>query len=235
MITHLYDPEKFEGETVTIEGDAYRHLFRSRRLARGGHLRLVDGRGHACLGKIEEIDRRSAKVLLGEEVATNEPDYHLTLLVAALRPERASWLVEKATELGVRTVRFLASERTPRQYGPGQLDRLRRVAAAAVVQCHRAWLPEISGIEPWSTVSDLLRAEDLGSMDRLVLHTGGDESTTWRSHETTAGAILVGPEGGWSDAESEELMGLGCRVVGLGPRVLRVETAAVVGVARMLL
>jgi 16S rRNA (uracil1498-N3)-methyltransferase len=235
MITHLYDGENSDGETVLIEGDAYRHLFRSRRLARGEELRLVDGRGRARWGEVVQIDRRSASVCLGEEAPNGESDYHLTLFVAALRPERASWLVEKATELGVRAVRFFASERAPRRYGEGQLDRLRRVAAAAVVQCHRAWLPEISGIEPWSTVTDLLGAEEVGSMDRIMLHPGGEEGTSWRSHEAKAGIVLVGPEGGWSDVESEQLTALGCRVVGLGPRVLRVETAVVVAVARMLL
>lgn len=232
MITHLYDPKTSDGEIVPIEGDAYRHLFRSRRLARGETLRLVDGRGRARWGEVEQIDRRTATVRLGDEAPDNEPTYHLTLLVAALRPERASFLVEKATELGVRAIHFLASERTPRQYGPSQVERLRRVAKAAVEQCHRAHLPELSGVEPWDSVPRLLGS---GSVDRLVLHTGGEKGATWRSQEAEAGVILIGPEGGWSESEAEELQELGCRIVALGPRVLRVETAAVVAAARMLL
>ena len=233
MITHLVSPGAFEEASVQIEGDTYRHFFRARRLAQGERLRLVDGAGRARWGRIENVDRKSATVLCGDPAPTHEPSFRLTLFVAALRPERASWLVEKATELGVTAIRFLASDRTPRKYGSGQLDRLHRVAAAAVMQCHRSLLPEVSGVHPWTDLENLLEKPS-NTAECFVLDPSGRESLRWRSDAADVGAVFIGPEGGWSPAETEELQQRGCQKVGLGPRILRVETAAVVATCRML-
>ncbi|MCP4660191.1 MAG: 16S rRNA (uracil(1498)-N(3))-methyltransferase [bacterium] len=230
MITHLVAPEAFAGAEVEVADRAYRHLFRARRLAVGAQLRLVDGQGHARWAEVARVDRERAVLTAGGPAPTGEPTYRLQLVVAALRPERASWLVEKATETGASAVRFLASARTPRSYGAHNLERLRRVARAALEQCHRSRLPELSGVHPWREVADLL-AE---STERWYLDAGA------RSHGSApaaadSGSVLVGPEGGWSEAEREELERLSCAPVGLGPRVLRVETAALAAATKILL
>ena len=228
MITHLVAPQSFEEEDVSVEGDAYRHLFRARRLAVGERVRVADGTGRARWAKVTRIDRRRAALALAGEAPANEPPYRLTLVVAALRGERASWLVEKATELGAAAIRFLASERTPRRYGQGNLERWRRVAASALVQCHRAALPEISGVHDWNELDDLLGAgTESWFLDPIGI--SGFEPGA------EAGAVLVGPEGGWSEAERGELEARGIAAVTLGPRVLRVETAAVAATAQILL
>ena len=129
--THLTTPELFEAGQLEIEGDAYRHLFRARRLAAGETLRVVDGRGRARSGQVEAVDRSRAIVTLGSPIPNLEPPFDVHLLVGALRPERASWLVEKATEVGAASITFFSSERTPRAYGQAKLERLRRVARSA--------------------------------------------------------------------------------------------------------
>lgn len=226
--TLLVDPETFQDDEAVVEAEAYRHLFRSRRLAVGDRLRVVDGEGRARWGEVARVDRRRAVVTLGAEAPANEPPYRLTLVVAALRPERASWLVEKATEIGVVAVRFLGSERTPRQYGGAQVERWRRVAAAAVEQCHRSRRPEVSGVHGWGELPQLVA----GVEERWVLDFQQGDLDAPRAG---TGVVLVGPEGGWSDAERDELERLGVKPVGLGPRVLRVETAAIVAASRLLL
>lgn len=232
-ITLLVDAASWGGDEVRVEEDAYRHLFRARRTEVGERLRVVDGRGGARWGEVARVDRASAVVTLGEAAPANEPRLRLDLLVTTLRPERASWLVEKTTELGIAAIRFLNSERAPREFGGGTLDRMRRVAAAAVEQCHRSRLPEITGPHGWDELK--LLAETAAG--RWVLDTvldvpgGGEEAAGWGEVPGSTGALLVGPEGGWSPAERAELRDAGWRPVGLGPRVLRAETAAVVGTA----
>ncbi|MBV8199440.1 MAG: RsmE family RNA methyltransferase, partial [Acidobacteria bacterium] len=140
---------------LMVEGDAYRHLFRARRVGAGERLRVVDGEGRARWGEVIRVGRSAALVELAEPAAPNEPRLHLELLVATLRPERASWLVEKATEIGAGAVRFLNTERGPRSFGAGTAERLRRVAAAAVEQCHRARCPEVTGPHPFAEVAAL--------------------------------------------------------------------------------
>ena len=139
--TLLVDPARWEGDDLEVAGEAYRHLFRARRLAAGERLRVVDGGGRARWGEVAAVERTRARVRLGAPAAAHEPDLRLELLVPTLRPERAAWLVEKATEVGAAAVHFLHLERAPRSFGPGTLARLRRVAAAAVEQCGRARCP----------------------------------------------------------------------------------------------
>jgi 16S rRNA (uracil1498-N3)-methyltransferase len=251
VITVLIAPGDFDSPEVRIEGEPYRHLFRARRVAAGAELRIVDGKGRARWGRVERVERTAAVVALGEAAPNREPAFRLDLLVPTCRPERASWLVEKATEIGVITIRFLNMDRAPRGLGPGTLDRLRRVAAAAVGQCHRSRLPEITGPHSWSEVGRLTG----GAAQRWFLDPEG-EPFSWPVGAALCGrpgdspekeqqgghigpplhgVLLVGPEGGFAPEERRDLLAAGWHPVGLGERVLRLETAAVAGAALILL
>jgi 16S rRNA (uracil1498-N3)-methyltransferase len=234
VITLLVSPEEFAAATeIAVEGEAYRHLFRARRAEVGDPVRLVDGVGAARAGRIVRIDRKSgwiAPIEPFETLPTNEPALRLTLLVPTLRPERAAWLVEKATELGVATIRFLHTDRAPRDFGAGTLDRLRRVAVSALEQCHGARLPAIDGPHGWSDLSSLAA----GLEARWVLDPSGDPGLGI-DRETPTAALLVGPEGGLTAGELAAARSLHFRPVALGPRILRIETAAVAGVSLALL
>lgn len=222
MITLLVRPSELESVELPIEGERYRHLFRARRLAAGERLRLVDGAGRARRAEVVLLERGRAVVRLGEAEVVPGPRRQVELLVAPPRPPRATWLVEKASELGVSAIRFLGSERAPRGFGQRALERLRRVAAAAVEQSRQARLPVLSGVHEWRELESLLAASE--ERRRLERGAGG-----WRP---VAGdgplALVIGPEGGWTAGEAAELEAAGCHAVGLGPSVLRVETAAVV-------
>lgn len=224
MTTLLIPPERFAADSITLEGDPFRHLFRARRLGPGERLRLVDGNGAARWATVLAIDRRRAELRMGGPAPANEPALRLEVWVAPPRPSRASWMVEKLTEVGVWSIRLWSTERAPRRYGPANLDRLRRVAAAAVEQCERSRLPEIE-VSSWER--GLENLENLS--DRWLLTPGAPAPGPVEKREGSRGALLVGPEGGWGPDELTVLEGLGCRAVGLGPTLLRVETAAVVG------
>jgi len=218
--------EDLSGE-VTVEGEPYRHLFRARRVPVGETVRVVDGRGNACWGKVARVDRSSARISLGERAPTHEPSFRLDLLVPTFRPERASWLVEKATEFGVSAIRFLNTSRAPRTFGDGTIERMRRVAVAAVEQCHRALVPEITGPHEWTEVGRFA-AEGRWFLDPEGIPDG------WGTLGAS-GALLVGPEGGLAPEERDEVLAEGWRPVGLGPRILRIESAALAGAAMLLL
>ena len=228
MITYLAPGEVQSQDEVEVTGAGYRHLFRARRLAQGARLRVVDGLGGARWGTVAEVTPTGARLILDEAAPTHEPNRHFTLTVAALRPERASWLVEKATELGVSAIRFVATERTPRTYGQGRLERLRRVAASSLVQCHRARLPEISGVYDWEGLTGGKPPAE-GSHG-IVLDPGGE--TSWELPSAGDLDVWIGPEGGWSESELQRLSDLGYKSLSFGPRILRVETAALAFAAR---
>lgn len=228
MITLLVSPDELDTSPIEVSGDSYRHLFRARRLELGARVRVVDGQGHARWTTVERVDRTAAKLGAEGEAPSNEPEIELVLMVAAPRIQRAAWLVEKVTEVGAVAIRFVNSERSPRSYGETSLGRLRRVAAAAVEQCHRARVPEVTGVHLFSELVDLLT----DCPQRWFLDLDGAAGV-----EAGAGPVglLVGPEGGWTEGERESLLAFGCRPWGLGARTLRVETAAVAGSSLLLL
>lgn len=225
MITVLVTARELEAGSVEITGEAYRHLFRARRLAVGAELRLVDGVGHARRGRVESVGPRSARVVAGDAAEARDPVRQVVLLVAPPRPSRASWLVEKATELGVAAIRWLAAERTPRDLGDGGLERLHRVAAAALEQCGGATLPELSGPHELDEAAALSAA----CPRRVYLAPGAASDVAGPWPGSAALALAVGPEGGWTEAETALLEAAGFVPRGLGERILRVETAALAG------
>jgi 16S rRNA (uracil1498-N3)-methyltransferase len=233
MITLLTDPASLGAADLRIEGDAYRHLFRARRVEAGAQMRVVDGQGRARWGWVARVDRTSASVTLGEPAPDNEPAVRLSLLVPTCRPEAAAWLVEKGTEVGVSAFHFMNMARAPRDFGAGTLDRLRRVAAAAVEQCHRSLLPEITGPHPWKDVDRLAGTGPRWFLDTAAVPPpqGGHMGPPLQG----SGALLIGPEGGLAPEERAELLAAGWTPIHLGERILRLETAAIVGAALLLL
>lgn len=230
-VTLLATPDELDAGEAKVVEEAYKHLFRARRVPVGTTFRVVDGFGRARWGEVTRVDRSSATVALGDPAPTGEPAYRLELLVAAFRPERASWLVEKATELGVSAIRFLETLRAQRVFGDGAVARFRRVAAAALEQCHRSRLPDITGPHSWDELADIAS----GLQARWVLDTQSTGTAAGWGERGESGGLLIGPEGGWDEGERRDLLRAGWRPVGLGERVLRVETAAVAGAALLLL
>lgn len=228
MITLVVPPEQLDLAATEVRGDAFRHLFKARRLIVDAEIRIVDGSGRARWSRVAEVGPHSARLQIGEVAPAHEPTVRLELLTPVPRPQRLTWLVEKATEVGVAAIRLLHSERAPRRCGAQTLQRLRRVAAAAVEQCHRAVVPEIDGVHDWSEIPALIET----SAERWLLQPGESERSTGDPEDSIA--VVVGPEGGWTETEKEFLRGLDCRCLGLGPTVLRTETAAVVGSALLL-
>lgn len=225
----LVTPEELDGERVVVTGEPYRHIFRARRLDRAARLRLVDGVGRARWADVVELDRQRAVLRLLDPAPSRDPERRVELLVGTPRPERAAWLVEKATELGVAAVRFLATERAVRGVDRKALARLGRVAAAALEQSGGARLPELSGPHSLDEISELLPAGAAAFvLDPAV-------ATPLVAASGRSASVLIGPEGGWSGDEMAALVESGVRPVRLGGRVLRVETAAVAAATVLLL
>jgi 16S rRNA (uracil1498-N3)-methyltransferase len=230
VTTLVVAPDKWTGDEVVVETAAFHHLFRVRRLSAGDHLRIVDGKGNAREGTVVDLDRSGARLLLGERVPSNEPSLRVEILVAAPRPQRAGWLVEKVTEIGASGVRFLNSERSPRKYGTRTLERLGRLARAATEQCERARVPDVTGVHPWDELPILLAGID----GRWFLDSRSAAEPGVEVGGSECAALLIGPEGGWTEGELEAFSELGCHGISLGERTLRVETAAVVAAASLL-
>ena len=227
MTTIFVSPGDWTSDSVELEGGEFHHLFRVSRLAVGHRLRVADGAGRARAGVIEKVGRDRAEVRLGDPCDANEPSARVELLIAAPKKPRAEWLVEKATELGLRRIRFLTTERGPRSFGTGSFERFRRIALSSAQQCERSLLPEITGMHEPDEIAGMVSGVSL----RLILDsTGTDLASTPRSAGV---AVLVGPEGGWTPAELARFAGAGFTVASVGTRILRIETAGMLAVASL--
>jgi 16S rRNA (uracil1498-N3)-methyltransferase len=221
----------FEGERAALD-DAPAHRVRDVwRLRPGAELRVFDGAGRERAAAVEAASQRSVVLALGEAVAAlAEPPRPLVLGCAFPRGSRGDWLVEKATELGAARLVALDASRAVLRPGAGRLERWHRVAVEAAEQCGRAVVPQVIATAPGAghealDASTLLLA-DPGAATTIaeVLASAADEGAT---------ALLVGPEGGWAPEDRARWLEAGALPVSLGPRVLRVETAAVVGLAQL--
>ena len=230
MTTVVVTPIEWDGTEIQLGGDAYHHLFRVKRVRVGESVRVVDGAGRARGGVVARVDRAHGVIALGAAQPSLEPALRLDLLVAPPKLERAAWMVEKATEIGVAAIRFVATDRAARgerELNPSQLARLHRVAVAAVEQCGRSVVPEVTGVHDLAGTLDQKRGEETTT---IVLDGEGEPDARLVLADAPGArlALLVGPEGGWSPEETALFVSSSLRRWSLGERALRVETAAVV-------
>lgn len=226
MADRFYCPDPPVGGRFTIEGDEARHLVRVRRLGLGDRVELFDGRGAASTAEVTSVGRdRVELIVVGEPLADRVLPCRLTLATAVPKGERFDWLVEKATELGVARLLPIVTERSVVDPRAAKLERLRRHVIEAAKQCGRNRLMELDRPIPWAT----LVAAGEGDV-RLLAHPGGLVRGSWPLGRQAQSVILaVGPEGGFTDAEVNEARDRGWSIVGLGPTILRIETAGLVG------
>ncbi len=213
------------GGVSRIGGEEAAHA-KARRLRAGDAVVLVDGSGREAHGRVVRFARGEVEVAVESIRATERPAHPpVHLLVAAVRAERLAWIAEKATELGASRLSLVVSERTQsfraRESIAGRLSRIVREAAK---QTGVARWPAVEGPRPFA---DALRAET--SETRLILDPSGEPFPATLA--AAPAALLVGPEGGWTDRELGDALSAGWLAVSLAAGKLRAETAAVAGLA----
>lgn len=184
------------------------HLERVLRLRRGEPLTVSDGAGGWRSCTFDHDLRPTGDVM--HEPAPAPP---ITIAFALLKGERPELVVQKLTELGVDRITPMVTARCVVRWDGERSgrhgERLRRVAREAAMQSRRSWLPTVDELSPFATVA--------GRPGAVLADAGGDPVDLVRS------VVLVGPEGGWTPEEASE----GRPRLGLGPNVLRAETAAI--------
>jgi 16S rRNA (uracil1498-N3)-methyltransferase len=218
-------------ERVILDRVASRHLIKVLRLQAGAEVCVFDGCGTEIEGRIVRASAAGVEVALGARHRVPLPLASITLLQSVPRGDRMDFIVQKTTELGVTRIIPVLSARGMVKPPPGKTRRWRTIAQEAARQSGRADVPEVAEV----TAFDLAlagAAEAAGT--RLALW---EEERAMPLRRIFAQApplpvtLLVGPEGGFSQEEVESARVQGFRTVGLGPRILRVETAALVAVA----
>jgi 16S rRNA (uracil1498-N3)-methyltransferase len=225
-------PDQITGERVVLQGEPHKYVSRVLRLAAGDGLTIFDGQGQEVEARIEATSPRSTMLVLGARRSVGRPaTAPVTLIQAVSKGERMELVIQKATELGAGAIVPVWTARTVVQPGgDGRLRRWRTIAQEAARQCGRADVPAVADPLPLSAA---LGAEAPAGTRKLLLweaSTGAPLRRALAGHEAAV-HLLVGAEGGFTPEEAAAAQSAGFQAVGLGPRILRTETAALVALA----
>ena len=210
------------GAVLPLPEAAAHHLLKVLRMREGDAVEVFDGRGRSAPARVQR-----GRVLIGDAVTASPPVRCAFMLGQSVSDrERMEYAVQKSVELGVAEFVPLLTERTRWSLRGERVQRRvvhwQRIAISACEQSGNNHLPEISAPRP---LRDWI--ESLQVNLRLVLEPGSTGLPGLKS-EPTRVALAVGPVGGWAEGELEQLRAEGFIALGLGPRVLRTETAPVV-------
>ena len=236
MKTRLFvSGDLINGAEIVLEGDRARYLGRVLRLRVADDVIVFNGTGPQWQATITGMTKSTATLMLGDSTdAVAESPLKIHLVQGISRGERMDYVVQKATELGVKRITPVLTE-----YGVVKLDEKRAakrrdhwegVAASACEQSGRTRLPLIDEPMP---LKAWFGAKPADADVDLILAPGAATPLTGVEAPATKACILIGPEGGFSQTEYEDAEVSGFTAVSLGPRILRTETAAAAALAVM--
>ena len=217
--------------SVTIFGDDARHIARSLRMAVGDEVTVSDGEGTEYLARLTKIrDEECVMDIISSMRSTSEPNSKITLYMAYPKSDKLETVIQKAVELGACAIVPFESSRCikkPKQdKAKEKTERLGRIALEAAKQCGRSVIPKV---ELPMTFSEMLSSASQSDLVLFCYEGSGTRSlkeildSFLDAPESIS--VIVGSEGGFSEAEAAEAKERGFEMANLGPRILRCETA----------
>jgi 16S rRNA (uracil1498-N3)-methyltransferase len=227
-------PEAVGADRVRFDAHEAHHLGRVLRLRPGGLVDATDGAGHLYTVRLVALDATGAwGTIEGRAEPRRESPCALTLAQAILKGDRMSWLVQKATELGVARIIPMETARVvarPAGGAAARVGRWERIAREAVKQSGRVVVPTIDRSRAFADVTCEVPTHDVA----WVFWAGGGlalAGAAAAAGRPASALLLVGPEGGFTPEEVALAEGAGARLVSLGPRTLRADSAGLAAVA----
>lgn len=230
---HRYFTSQISGDTATLSGPDAHHLGRVMRAKIGDEVILCDGQGFDYTAAITAIDAEAVQFSISERrVSAAEPSVEITLFAGYPKQDKLETIIQKSVELGaVRIVPFFSRYcvTTPKKEDQKNV-RYNRIAAEAAKQCGRGILPEV---ELPVNLNQL--PQRFSEFDAVLLcYEKGGKPLRECIGAAKRIALITGAEGGFSEQEAELLQQAGAQVIGLGPRILRCETAPVAAISAVM-
>ena len=231
-LPRFHVPGSAPGSRIALPEHAAHHAREVLRLRAGAPVRIFDGEGAEFEATLDSVTRQGVQVRLGGPTTPRCPESPLRVVLALppLKGDRMETVIQKATELGVTEIRPIITARTdaagrPALHGSRQ-ERWEKVASGAAEQCGRAVVPVIHATTTLGALLDV----PFDGRRILFLETPGQPPLRADGPPPASALALVGPAGGWEPAEAARIQAAGFQAAGLGPRVLRAETAAIAAV-----
>lgn len=230
-IPRVYCPISLALNTpITLSDNAAHYLGKVLRMSAGRPIVVFNGEGGEYSGTISDVSKKQVQVILEHfDDLERESPLAIELAVGLSRGERWDFVLQKATELGVTRIVPLATERGEVKLKGDRLDKKwqhwQQIIISACEQCQRNRIPELA---PVTTVADYL--DKAHAEQKFVLHHRDNQGLP-ASLSPSSAALLIGPEGGLSDAEIAAARTAGFNPLTLGPRVMRTETAPIAAIS----
>jgi 16S rRNA (uracil1498-N3)-methyltransferase len=222
---------QIKNRQALISGPDYRHIVKVLRLKTGSEITLFDEIGMEHIGVITGVETKEIKVAIAEsKKVETESSLNITLLQGVPKGDKMDFIVEKATELGVKTIVPIITERSQMRE-PKRVQRWQRIAIESSKQCGRMIPPEI--YEPKS-FQEIMKYNYYNKLQIILYEKCKDKlkhMITNDSKPIVDIVLSIGPEGGFTEKEVIEAKEKGFIPVGLGPRIFRTETASIVAIA----
>lgn len=231
-IPRIYTVQSLEiGGSIVLDDGAARHLTSALRMTAGQQIILFNGLGGEYSAELTLAKKgKASAVVTGFSAIDRESPLQLHLAIGISRGERMDWIVQKATELGVNQITPLFSERCEVKLSGERLEKRlshwQQVAISACEQSQRNRVPNINSavsLQEWLSLCD--------AKLKLVLHHRTDQRLGTMANGQDSIGLLVGPEGGLSQAEIDRALDNNFQALALGPRVLRTETAPLAAIS----
>lgn len=226
--------ENIKENMAVIEGDDVKHIYKVLRLSLGDTVCINDCGGVEYIGEITEINKKEVLVNIIKRLETNnESKVDIYLFQGLPKSQKMDLIVQKATELGVKEITPVITERVVVKNEIGEyrkMDRWSRIALEACKQSKRTMIPKVNTPVEFLNMLDLLK-----NMDLIVVPYENEEQKGFKSvigkiekSSIKSVGIVIGPEGGFEEAEITALKNSKGEIITLGPRILRTETAGFV-------
>ncbi len=223
------------GQTLALPEETANHLVRVMRMREGESCVLFNGDGNDYAATLTSVGKREVRVSIDSaQPVANESPLAIILLQGIARGEKMDLILQKATELGVARIIPVNAERTEVKLDAARAEKRlahwRSVVGSACGQSGRARIPQVDAPQALAAAAASLPADSL----RLTLDPLGEHRLATLDAAPANGVVVaIGPEGGWSPRDRQQLAGAGFQGLQLGPRILRTETAGLAAIAAL--
>jgi len=228
-INSLIDVGELEKEVVVLPSEESHHLARVLRVQPGQEITLFDGQGSVADAVIESVGKSTVEARVSKRWKVPPPAVQIDLIQAVPKPDRWELVLQKAVELGVSNIQPVLTQCTEFKPNEKKMARWQKIVLNAAQQCEVRWLPKLQPLEKMDAILPQLEGYGLVLIGSLYNGTKPFREVSLAGNKRLA--LLIGPEGDFSQEEVEAAVAAGAVPVSFGDRILRTETAAIFGLS----
>ena len=234
-INSLVETGELDKLIATLSPDESHHLARVLRVQPGQGITLFDGRGGVADAVVEIVSKTEVKARIEKRWAVPAPKVQIDLIQAVPKPDRWELVLQKAVELGVSNIQPVLTGHTEFRPNPKKQERWEKIVLNAAQQCEVRWLPQLKPLVDFDAIIPTLGGYDLALVGSL--YDGARPLREIPLRQDSGGALvgkvamLIGPEGDFTQEEVQSAVEAGAVPVSFGDRILRTETAAIFGLS----